>query len=328
MTENRDFVNVNSVKEKLSSLINSHKTAFLIGNGINLNVCKNASWDNLLKMMLKKNEKEESKYYHQEQICEGITQTEIYELVSKGLYDPESASDFINKFEENFDKKDVNMQFFSEFQKKLKKWGLPVLTTNYDHHLEGEMDIKRMYPQDLPSSFKNKYYQKDGFSKYYPWNSYYAEKELITPIDGFAVWHIHGDKDIMSSIRLGLNQYAGAISRAHSFIHRSVPNEWKKLTKDSFASEWRGCATWLQILFSCNLCIIGLSLDTCETFLRTLLIERKRFFDKYPELRKEGVYFEKKGNIKKGKKVFLENIGIECVEFSDYQSFYKLLINI
>lgn len=46
--------------------------------------------------------------------------------------------------------------------------------------------------------------------------------------------------------------------------------------------EWDGAASWLHIVFNSPLLIFGLGLEENEVFFRWLLIERARYFKKFP----------------------------------------------
>ena len=75
--------------------------------------------------------------------------------------------------------------------------------------------------------------------------------------------------------------------------------------------------TWLQPFLHKRLLFIGLGLEQNEVFLRWLLIERARYFSRFPARRKAGWYVHV-GPIDAGKAFFLRGVGIEPVAVADH----------
>lgn len=136
---------------------------------------------------------------------------------------------------------------------------IPILTTNYDHCLQDAAG------QPCP---QHKLDTRRTVSDYYPWNRYYAPQTLIDPMDSFAIWHIHGDRQLRRSIRAGLDQYMGMVQRLRRLKHKvareilSGPNEDQ--TKDPAYL----AAPWLRIFMGKKLWIQGLALHADEVSLR------------------------------------------------------------
>ena len=71
-----------------------------------------------------------------------------------------------------------------------------------------------------------------------------------------------------------------------------------------------------------DLVFFGLALGSTEVFLRWLLIERAKFFKKYPQRRRAGYYLHF-DDVPPGQKLFLESIGFTLIEVSDYIDIYE-----
>ena len=184
----------------------------------------------------------------------------------------------------------------------------PILTTNFDDLIPKclELDLHRI--------------KGTRFTHYYPWSSYYAEKELEKPADGFGVWYMHGMIRYHTSIKLGLSSYMGNVQRARNIIHGKRGIYRKGYTNSS----WSGSSTWLDLLFHKNLVIIGLGLEEVEVFVRWLLIERAKYFKRYPERRMKGFYIDIENHIPgiTGKEMFLKAVGIEPIALETYDEIY------
>ena len=158
------------------------------------------------------------------------------------------------------------------------------------------------------------------FTDFYPWNVYYSNNKLNENIlDNFGIWHINGMTDYPRSIRLGLSDYMGCVERARVMIQGNNLNEYFTGKRKS---NWKGYNTWLHILFNKNLFIFGLALEQNEVFLRWLLIQRAKYSRLY-NLNLNGWYIGK--GIPEGKRYFLEFLGFEVVELSNYNELYQAL---
>jgi len=204
----------------------------------------------------------------------------------------------------------------------IKKINAPILTTNFDQNLEKCLKKK---PDDNLYGNKNTDFKKldYNFTDYYPWESYYTDNNnLNSPLDGFGIWHINGMIKYERSIKMGLSQYLRCTKKAIDFIHF-------KDMEDSFSgknsSNWKGRKTWLQILFNKSLLIFGIGLGKTEIFLRWLLIQRKKYYNKFPIREQKAWYVDIKDNIgnSKGKQFFLEKVGIDIVEVKSYDDIYE-----
>lgn len=66
-----------------------------------------------------------------------------------------------------------------------------------------------------------------------------------------------------------------------------------------------------------------MALDENETFLRWLLIERAKYFKRYPERKKKGWFVCKTGECSEGKRLYLDYIGFELVQLDSYDDIYR-----
>jgi hypothetical protein len=188
-----------------------------------------------------------------------------------------------------------------------KERDAPILTTNFERILAdaGKCTLKRT--------------KKGGFTAYYPWESFYGAGSIDDPSRQFGIWHVNGMERYRQSIRLGLSHYMGSVHRARSWMHRG--NEGRLFSGRS-ANSWKGAGTWLQAVFNTPLLIFGLALDESEVFLRWLLIERARYFRKFPKMRVPAWYVSAGPIDNKGKRFFLEGTGITTVIVKDYEEIY------
>lgn len=123
------------------------------------------------------------------------------------------------------------------------------------------------------------------------------------------------------SIRLGLRHYMGPVQRARTWLHRGEANLFNAKNRP----DWNGARTWVHLIFNKPLLIFGLGLTETEVFLRWLLIERARYFRKFPERAHPAWYVythEDDDTSEAGKLFFLEGVGINCVK-ADYAEIYE-----
>lgn len=290
----------------LKSYYEKKDLAFIFGNGINRyanNTNSNISWnDMLLRVWDSISDKTLS------DIAKGITLTEFYNIME---FEAGSAK-VVREKTVDIIKSWTPSQYENNLEIRLKEIDCPVLTTNFDGNIEQGLVRNKMSPK--------------GFSDYYPWNVYYSDNKLNNPLDGFGVWHINGMKDYPRSLRLSLSEYINLTAKARGYIHSGD-------ALDSFDKKniinWRGYHTWLHLIFNCNLCIMGLSLDEQETFLRWLLLERIKYFKKFRDRKKKGWFVCHKDDIQNdGKRMFLEYLGFEIICLSDYKDIYEDLLDV
>jgi hypothetical protein len=115
----------------------------------------------------------------------------------------------------------------------------------------------------------------------------------------------------------------GSVERARKMIHNNYENI---VFTGKNKNNWLGYDTWLHIFFNKSLFIFGFGFDESEVFLRWLLIERAKYFKKFPDRKHEGWYITTKNSTSKnivGKKFFMESVGINVIEVRDRKIIYE-----
>jgi len=194
-----------------------------------------------------------------------------------------------------------------------QRWATPVLTTNFEGTLGQACSSKlRRCGADKFTAHK--------FTAYYPWSSCYAPNPVVDPLKSFAIWHINGMQVYRQSIRLGLSHYMGSVERARGWLNKSGT----RLFGAKDIRSWPGANTWLQVFLHKPLLIFGLGLGENEVFLRWLLIERAKYFKRFPDRSRPGWYVHVEGSrdVDPGKKIFLEGMGIHPYPVPDHASIY------
>lgn len=187
---------------------------------------------------------------------------------------------------------------------------VPVLTTNFDEVLSKAAGCSCERPGDRK------------FTDYYPWECRFTNEPLVNPCEGFGIWHINGMARYKRSIRLGLSHYMGSVHHARTWLHRGGHD---RLFSGSGHDEWAGSKSWMDVFFKKPLMILGLGLEENEVFLRWLLIERARYFKKFPGHRKSAWYVytnDADDERQAGKRFFLERIGVTCIRAEDFNEIY------
>lgn len=282
---------------------NRYDLAFIVGNGINrfaYGQGQDISWNSLLLEVWQQISNKTLS-----DISKGISLTEFYDIME---FEAGSIGDVKQKVVELLEKwKPV--EYHKWLQNEIIKWNIPLLTTNFDGNLDNGLHINRLGNG------------RAGFTDYYPWNVYFSNTTLLSPIDGFGVWHINGMIGYRRSIQMSLSEYMGLSARVRSFLHKEEGFDDFDLKNQN---HWKGYNTWLHIVFNKSLCIFGLALDENETFLRWLLIERAKYFQRFPERKKRGWYICKSSEFSEGKRFFLDYIGFELVLLDEYDDIYTL----
>lgn len=287
---------------------NSEDIAFIVGNGINRypNNPKAISWDALLMKLWQQFSPDEFK-----EIPKGVTITEFYDLLdlANTKTNPlnfsiqQAACELLEDWSFN--------KHHKAFMQSAQGLNAPVLTTNFDLILPAALELQQYHTRTK------------GFTDFYPWTTYYSDRQLTGPTDGFGIWFVNGLVRYHRSIRLGLSHYMGSVEKARNYIHKGGN---KSLYQVRDNSKWQGSDTWLHIVFNKSLCIFGLGLGESEVFIRWLLIERAKYFKKYPKRAKKGWYVIPKNENPDaatiGKLRFLKGLGFDLVEADDYAGIY------
>lgn len=288
----------------MKSLLRNNRSniALVIGNGINrYGPAKTTnSWHDLLVKLAK-----EHLPAKLGSVPPGVTLTEFYDVLE--LKSTKSTSG--KSLQQEFAALIASWKPY-EHHGRVVGWArnanAPILTTNFDRVLPdaGRCSLHRT--------------TKGSFTDYYPWETYYGDAEINDPSSEFAIWHVNGMQKYHRSIRLGLTHYMGSVEKARGWIHKR--NE-RLLFSGKNVRKWRGASTWLHVVFNTPLLFIGLGLEENEVFLRWLLIERARYFKKFPD-REKSAWYVHTADLNAGKKFFLEGVGIQIIQAVDYDEIY------
>lgn len=190
------------------------------------------------------------------------------------------------------------------------------LTTNYDYAFEKALNIspEKLSTEEIYSLRRKRKYLTNNGSKY--------------------LWNIHGEIEHPKSIMLGLDHYCGSVSKIDSYVKgtykhtvsgRSVP---VTSMQDKLKSESYCFTSWVDLFFSSNVHIVGLSLDYSETDLWWVLNKRARFVADSLVSNKIYFYTNQMDDEKMGllKSFDVEVVITEVVE-GDYKGMYESSIN-
>jgi len=289
---------------------NAADIAFIAGNGINRfpNNPRAISWDDLLLRLWKQFAPDRFT-----RVPQGVTLTEFYDLLDIANSNKPGIPYAIQKEAARLLSGWSFLPHHTAFMRKAQQLDAPVLTTNFDLVLPSAIGLQPFHTST------------DHFTDFYPWTTYYGNRQLDYPTQGFGTWYINGCVRYPRSIRLGLSHYMGSVEKARTFLHKGGE---RRLFGGKAPEDWLGARTWLHIVFHRSLCIFGLGLEENEVFLRWLLIERAKYFKKFPARKKKGWYIaprlEKPDERALGKIQFLKGMGFELIEADRYEDIYDI----
>ncbi len=311
--------------------------AFLIGNGVNyISDNKKLSWTKLLVDLFPQDMRSEllktDNNTKEEFNLEGITYPEIAELALfyRKKIETKKRVDCILKKEicrniAAFEKKMENDDLIKHKTviEYAKNNSIPILTTNYDSLLLRNLNLQftKGKNDNLKQKVEEPFYPSPKRRNFhYPFDIYFREEEFNkneNSSNAFAVWYIHGMKRYSSSLCITNKDYSGIINKLSSFL------------KDINKKNWNGKNTWINPFFNNDLIIMGLGLNSQESDLRWLLVERHIYQEQLQKknqnyTQKKTVYvYTKDEELPNGKKQLFESIGIKCVQL-DYKDIYNL----
>lgn len=193
-----------------------------------------------------------------------------------------------------------------------QRHAMPLLTTNFDHALEKAASATHFATRKITTP-------------YYRWETYHSPARLVSPLQAFGIWHVHGSIRVPNSLRLGLNDYAGAIQRVRPDL--TPFSDWvfngKHGTPPACAKNLQD--TWIEIFLTRHPIIVGLNLSPYEMLLRWLLIQRATVHSKSGPDSCKGIYIRPKADKGLlGMNEFLKFCGIEVIDVDDYSDCYDL----
>lgn len=294
--------------------LNLTRPAILLGNGLNNHCFLNCSW---LQLILQLADKPIPKSLFENG---GLNYPEFFDALA---FENKKGYPDYNSLKHNICKTIVKWEGTSGHSKLTafaRENQIPIITTNYDLTLVDDRirDRMKMKKSQSYESMKPRMtiISRRGFSDFYPWHTCYSDDEINHATSQFAIWHMHGIACYQRSLSIGAIDYGNNISR-YKYYLKSI----KKLNDE----DWIGKNSWLEVFFHCDLLIIGLSLDSQETSLRWLLMEREKFYRKYPMARRKTIFIlnKKYDTLYDGKRFFLKSLEIDILEVENGNVLYE-----
>lgn len=325
--------------------IDLDKPAFLVGNGINRADGCTVSWEQLMIEILPEEiQKHFSKKSGDENLFfkfnsastsvqiavdipgkqknDELTYPEIAELAlskrSPEEYDEDSKPKFLEIVRETIQRgieegtpSNFNHENLSVFAQENN---IPILTTNFDRNFlktpcfKGQnLDSINLYWVKQPTKVARDYQTMK--------NACFTPKKSINNIHSeFAIWPIHG--------------VIGKTTCPLCLTNWDYGNYCAKIKEISKTKDWddqQNDSTWIDILLDNDLIIMGLGLNSSETDLRALLVEReirqkinaKIEKSKKPHKKAHTIYIYRKEaeseDMPDSKRLFFESLGVICV---------------
>ncbi|TDQ79077.1 hypothetical protein [Sphingobacterium yanglingense] len=191
-----------------------------------------------------------------------------------------------------------------------------ILTTNYEFSLEGTT------PTVNNSLIKETTYSV--FRQYKVGNKAY--------------WHIHGDCNVPASINLGYEHYCGQLQKMRDYVVNAPNYTSKKIHKESLIrrlkmQEKLNLQSWIDLFFTSDVHIFGLSLDFVEIDIWWLLTYRARskYYKKSSFIENKLYYYIQNNYVNSSSdKIQLlkaNDVNIIVIDIDDKAEYYKEVIN-
>jgi hypothetical protein len=260
------------------------KTSILFGNGLNRAVHSSISWNELLEKIMRKN------IFN----SKDLPNTLIYERIFLDRKKGNEEQNIKNEIAELLQQTQPNELYDEMLSLGCNNY----LTTNYDYALEKSINLQ----VNIRST--EEIYSLRRFREYFGSNG------------AIRLWNVHGEIDHPKTIMLGLDHYCGAIAKLDSYIkgtyvtqrdgksHHVEPMK-TKLHNRNFCH-----TSWVDLFFSDDIHIIGLSLDFSETDLWWIINKRARLAQVAPVDNK--IYFHST-NKKDEKSDLLNSFGVQVM---------------
>lgn len=277
----------NSLKQ---SVRKNNKVLF-IGNGIN-NLNNKESWENILRKLSEKagnlddidELKREFPLGYENLLLHGMRHKQVSEIDLKHIIAENVIKIVPNEIHERIN--------------GIKPFH--IITTNYDYVLENGLDWQK--------SGKIEETKYSIFRRYTDfWN-------------GRNIWHIHGEINNLNSINLGYEHYCGQLQMLRNYVVSGTQYESKKVNKIALIHRLNSLSenpdSWVDLLFSNEVHIIGLRMDFIEIDLWWLLTYRaKLIVTKSREIKNKIFYYIPEEHVPdaKGKIKLLRNMGIMVI---------------
>lgn len=281
------------------------EATILYGNGLNLLSQPKKTWTKLLKELFKK--------YGNDLIPDHKPYPMVYEElflrnVLLKLKDEKDVKNEVIKF--------VAQNKVNEFYKMLSEFGLKnYLTTNYDFTLEEQFKTE---------GYEWKYNGKE--------NKYSVFTYMEIEGTDTKVWHIHGNAVKVNTIQLGFDQYCAATRKVIAYTIGELEFENQKIRTiiDKLKDYQFDTLSWIELFFTTDIHIIGLSMDYSETDLWWLLERRARYIKWKSVNRNKIYYYDILSKDSKSKEQLMTAFGVEYIPFKnenkkDWSNVYKTI---
>jgi hypothetical protein len=225
----------------------------LVGNGIN-NIKQDYRWVDLINNLV--NYIGASGQIRMEDKPFPMLYEEIFvEAVKNRRFKESDIKNFIAREVSNLEPNDVHRLIVEAGAEN-------ILTTNYD------LTLEKLFIQ-TPGDLKNNGVIKE--STFSLFRHYKINKTNF--------WHIHGDANISGSITLGYEHYSGYLQQMRNYVANGTGTAYKikfdplirRLRNKNFTS-----SSWVDLFFTQDIYIIGLTMDFIEIHLWWLLTFRQR----------------------------------------------------
>lgn len=289
------------VSDPLEDVLNRERPALLIGNGINrYNSNASSSWNELLAALARK-----QGLILTENDASEMSNTEFFDILdlARPREDRSNLQEEFCNLMANWEPADHHTEIVGWAQRHRA----PIITVNFDENLSKAVGARF-------------FRRGEHFTHYYPWSSYFSDREIGAPRTSFAIWHAHGMMRYRTSIRLGLTHYMGSVQRARPWVYNR--NGLRANAKIS-ESSWLGSYTWLEVLFFCPLVLLGFGFGRDENFLRWLFLERARLHKLRPNWKASTWFVDTDAPVRKHQRPFLAGLGMEVVTVPRYADIYE-----
>lgn len=281
------------------------KNTVLFGNGLNRVLKSSVSWNGLLDTI-------KSKPFDNGELPNTMVYERIF-MEANNLNMTNGSRELLikNKIASAMKKQEGNRLYEDLINLGIDNY----LTTNYDYAFEKSTNtIPKLLSTEAIYSLRRK-------------RSFRIEDRE------FNLWSIHGEVDHPKSIMLGLDHYCGSVSKLDAYIkggykytrsgHTTYVNSMEKKLKDNTFCN----IGWVDLFFSGNVHILGISLDYSEIDLWWILNKRARMMDTHNINNKIYFYIDQ---IEPEKEELLKSFNVEViiepVRKNDYIGMYKDII--
>lgn len=235
--------------------------SFLFGNGINQLSESNIAWEKLLSTIKGANDFDNG----------SLPYTMIYERVileKPDVHEDVLKSEHVVKQEiaDLLSEIQVHPYYVEIYNLNFKNY----LTTNYDYGFINSVKEKNPKIEIKDHSTEGVY-------------SVRRKKSLLSSPNQYkSLWHIHGEISRPPTIMLGLDHYSGSVGKINNYIKGTYKynKDGRAIQEisigDKFDSNSFKETSWLDLFFTTNIHIAGLSLDYSEIDLWWVLNKRAR----------------------------------------------------